>query len=371
MPTQIISPQRTTKTKGWALLPTLCLVFFLSAIGAKSFAADDSFESDASWQQPSRQTLNGFLRQSLIRLGTPPTKIEQAETELASALEANVADPLSAFVTTSRQYSPIVEQLVELTSTDLQAAAARVIPDHPAHINLATLPDAMQMSVRTWLGRELVRARLYDEALPVLKEVNTAYSTDPAATLFFRGACFHALLQKKEALVDLQRLLENEKECPIRFTRTAQLMVADIAPLKEDSLDEISRLMTDVTRRLDLGRADENVQDQEQKIIDKLSKLIEKIEEQQQQQQQQQQSGQGQGQGNSQGGQSAPMNESQAAGGNGTGDVDRKNIEDRDGWGKLPPAERTEALQQISRDLPTHYREAIEAYFRKLATDGS
>ena len=27
------------------------------------------------------------------------------------------------------------------------------------------------------------------------------------------------------------------------------------------------------------------------------------------------------------------------------------------------------ALQQISQDLPTHYREAIEAYFRKIATD--
>jgi hypothetical protein len=37
----------------------------------------------------------------------------------------------------------------------------------------------------------------------------------------------------------------------------------------------------------------------------------------------------------------------------------------------LPPAKREEALQQISRDLPTHYREAIEAYFRKLATGGS
>jgi hypothetical protein len=64
------------------------------------------------------------------------------------------------------------------------------------------------------------------------------------------------------------------------------------------------------------------------------------------------------------------MQDSQAAGGSGNGDVDRKKIDDRDGWGNLPPAERQQALQQISRDLPTHYREAIEAYFRKLATEG-
>ena len=63
------------------------------------------------------------------------------------------------------------------------------------------------------------------------------------------------------------------------------------------------------------------------------------------------------------------MNESRIAGASGKGDVDRKNLEEWDGWGNLPPAERQQAIQQISRDLPTHYREAIEAYFRKLATD--
>jgi hypothetical protein len=227
----------------------------------------------------------------------------------------------------------------------------------------------MRMSIRTWLGRELVRARLYDEALPAIAEVDPSESIDPAATLFYRGACYHALLMKKEALADLRRLLENDDDCPVRFARTAQLMIADIKPLKEDSLDEISRIMTDVTRRLDLGRTDEEVKKQEQKIIDKLTKLIEKIEKQQQQQQQQQQASGGQGGG--QGSQGSPMEDSRIAGASGDGDVDRRNIEQREGWGNLPPAERQQAIQQISRDLPTHYREAIEAYFRKLATDGA
>lgn len=63
------------------------------------------------------------------------------------------------------------------------------------------------------------------------------------------------------------------------------------------------------------------------------------------------------------------MDDSQVAGASGDGDVDRKDLGNRSGWGNLPPAERQEALQQISRDLPTHYREAIEAYFRKMATE--
>ena len=65
------------------------------------------------------------------------------------------------------------------------------------------------------------------------------------------------------------------------------------------------------------------------------------------------------------------MNDSQIAGGSGEGDVDKRDLKDRGGWGNLPPAERQEALQQIGRDLPTHYREAIDAYFRKLAKENS
>jgi hypothetical protein len=82
---------------------------------------------------------------------------------------------------------------------------------------------------------------LYDEALPVIAEVDPTESIDPAAVLFYRGACYHSLLMKKEALADLRRLLENEDKTPVRFARTAKMMIADIKPLKEDSLDQANR----------------------------------------------------------------------------------------------------------------------------------
>ena len=307
------------------------------------------------------------LRSALDQLGVAPGEMDQVAEEFLIAVEQNDVDPLDAFVQSSRTSVPLMDELVAEAIESTSAAAASIDPSSPTYGDLESLPKTLRMSLRTWLGRELVRSRLYDEALPVIAEVDPTESVDPASVLFYRGACYHALLMKKEALADLRMLLENKDECPIRFVRTSQLMVADIKPLKEDSLDEISRLMTDVTRRLDLGRSGEDVTKQEQKVIDKLTKLIEKIEEQQKQQQQQQQ--QSQGQGGGQGGQGSPMNDSQAAGASGNGDVDRKSIDLKDGWGNLPPAERQQALQQISRDLPTHYREAIEAYFRKLATE--
>ncbi len=330
----------------------------------------DVLEGRASWQPFDASVMAQMLRKSLDDLAVAPAEMDAVTERFLSAIEKEDLDPLDAYVAITRDLVPVVEELVGQSEQSISIAAAKVDPNNPTYGALESLPKSMRMSVRTWLGRELVRARLYDEALPVIAEVEPTESIDPAATLFYRGVCYHALLMKKEALADLRRLLENDDDCPVRYARTANLMIADIKPLKEDTLDEISRIMTDVTRRLDLGRTDEDVKNQEQKIIDKLTKLIEKIEEQQQQQQQQQQQSSG-GQGGGQGGQGAPMDDSRIAGASGSGDVDRREIEERDGWGNLPPAERQQALQQISRDLPTHYREAIEAYFRKLATDGS
>ena len=34
-------------------------------------------------------------------------------------------------------------------------------------------------------------------------------------------------------------------------------------------------------------------------------------------------------------------------------------------WGKLPEKEKVKAMEQISRDYPPHYREAIEEYLRR------
>ncbi|WP_148080447.1 hypothetical protein [Roseimaritima ulvae] len=322
-------------------------------------AASDALQRDAAWQTPADDVSVEILRDALTQQNASPQLIEQAIELFAVSLEDAATDRLDAFVNAAAAAVPAIDEIMQsLTEQPFEAADER----------LNKLATPLRSVVEAYIGRGLVRERLFDEALPLLADVEVATFIDPATLLFYRAACNHSLLHKKQTLADLRLLLENDQQCPVRYARTAKLMLADIKPLEEDSLDEISRMMSDVERRLDLGRANDKVQQQEQAIIDKLSKLIDKIEQQQQQQQQQQQSSGG-GSGNAQGGQSQPMQDSQAAGGGGNGDVDRRDLGDRDGWGKLPPAERQEALQKIGRDLPTHYRDAIEAYFRKLATD--
>jgi hypothetical protein len=51
------------------------------------------------------------------------------------------------------------------------------------------------------------------------------------------------------------------------------------------------------------------------------------------------------------------------------GRVDQRDIGNQAGWGNLPPKEREEALQEIGREFPAHYRQLIEQYFRDLANE--
>ena len=335
-----------------------------TASSAAATGLGSNSDDDATWAVPGDDALLQQLRVSLDRLGMSSEAADQIAMEFTDLLQSGTLDPLDAWVGSLRAELPIIESMVAVTNSSAVDAGKLFDPGTPSYQSIEELPESLRMSVRTWVARELVRGRFYDEALPVIAEVDPVQTVDPAAVLFYRAVCYHALLMKKEALADLRRLLEREGEIPRRYARTAEMMIADIKPLEEDSLDEISRLMTDVSRRLDLGRSSEKVAEQEQQIIDKLTKLIEELEEQQKQQQQSGSGGGGSGNG---GDGSQPAGDSEIADTKGDGDVDRKNLGQVEGWGNLPPAQRKEAIQKISKDLPTHYREAIEAYFRKLA----
>lgn len=224
-------------------------------------------------------------------------------------------------------------------------------------------PPLVRNNLRLLLGRALAQHALYDEALEQLAPLQPADVLDPAAFLFYQAACHHRLLNKAACLAATARLMENKGRIPRRFELVAELMAADLKPLQTDSLDEIARLMDDIERRLGLGRAGQRVRGQEDDVIAKLDKMIDQLEKQAQQQQ---------AAASAQGGQQAqqPMQDSQAAGGSGPGEVDQHHLGDKSDWGNLPPKQRDEALQQISKGLPSHYRDVIEEYFRKMAREG-
>lgn len=326
-------------------------------------ASADPLRKSASWQWPDASNYQELISSYLEQLASTDetrSKLEQFWLETAE----NQNGPV--FLDRLLNAAAILEPRIEALNAELRSISGEVVRPGELQWLTSDVPGWLQDTVRLACGRAMAQRRLYDESLEILGGLQLDQVCDPATLLFYRATCQHNLLQKDACLTNAQVLLERDDEIPARFAQIAKLMVADIKPLEQDSLDEIARKMFDVQRRLDLGRAGKRVRDEEDEIVEKLDKLIEQIENQMQQQQQQQQQ---QSQGSQSQSQQKPMDSSQIAGGGGPGDVENKDAGDRAGWGNLPPAERQQALQRLTEELPSHYREVIEGYFRQLAKE--
>jgi hypothetical protein len=227
--------------------------------------------------------------------------------------------------------------------------------------------DFLRNNLRLYYARWLAQYGLYDEVLEQVGELRPADVVDPAALLFYQMVAYHQLVRPEEARAALAGLMEHEDELPRRYHEVAQLVQRDLGGLEDESLDHIARRMRDVRRRLAYGRAGSKVQAVEKSVLDSLDKKIKDLEEKQKQQQQQSaaQAGKSSGKPNK------PMNDSMPAELKGPMKVDQRDIGHQSGWGDLPPKEREQALQQVGREFPAHYRELIEDYFRELANEST
>jgi len=66
------------------------------------------------------------------------------------------------------------------------------------------------------------------------------------------------------------------------------------------------------------------------------------------------------------------MQDSQLPGSpNAPGKVEARDIGHGTKWGNMDDKDREKAMQEIGREFPSHYREVIEEYFRRLAAEES
>lgn len=344
---------------------SLCLTAFVwTALALRLLAADDptdELRKKASWSAPTPVEAKAALDELLSQRELDETqKLKISALWIEAGAEPDPSEVLDRVAASLAVVEPQAAAIYEMTQ---QSPTGKVAT--PELLTDENVPLFIRANLRLLIARWLAQHELVDEALEQLRGLKPADVVDPASLLFYQALGHHRLLEKKECLAQVQLLLENEDTIPRRYATIARLMEADIKPLKTDSLDEVARLMDDIRRRLDLGRAGKKVRDEEEAVIAKLEKMIEELEQQQQQQQQQQQSG-------NQGGArpANPAQDSSAPDLKGPGNVDSKPIGKKDGWGNLPPKERQEVLQQIGRDLPAHFRETIEEYFKRLAQDG-
>jgi hypothetical protein len=244
-------------------------------------------------------------------------------------------------------------------------------------------------------SRALVNRRVYEEALETLKQFRAEEVADPAAYLFHRAVCEHALQRKPEATKSITRLIdEGAAIAPERYRIVATLMLLDMHTWKDKDLGDIARKMENIERRLDIARGGPETQRQQREVLNRLDEIIKKLENQNKKKnkpgdgppkdgdgppmpgagdQECPDGGQpGQGKSGPPSGTpppSSPASDSSIAPGSSTGVVNeekfKKLVSD---WGRLPPAEQRRALQEITQGMSPRHREAIINYFQNLTS---
>jgi hypothetical protein len=346
---------------------TVLLMADFAACFAPALSADvvtgDPLGRAATWQPPRVEEVK-TQAMAWLEKATDDTSVRAKAKALWEKLpqQPSGSELLGCVAGTLALGDPRAAKLVEMCA---KPPAAPALPSQ-AWLAESKTPPIEANNLRLVYGRWLTQSAMFDEALEQIKDVKPADVAAPAELLFYQGVAYHRLLQKEPGLKAIDQLLDGAESSPRRFVAVARLMQSDLSGLKPDTLDHIARQMQDIERRLDLGRAGPKVRQVEDDVVKALDKLIKKIEDQQQQDQEQQQQSQN-GPGNKRS--TSPAPDSRILGGRGPGDVTPKNVGAKSGWGDLPPKEREEALQEISRDFPSHYRDVIEQYFRRIASD--
>ncbi len=275
---------------------------------------------------------------------------------------------------------PVFDRTIDallLGSTEAKAAldAARdqfapAPTEIPGFLKDPATDGFLKANLATAYAKALGGKRVYEEALEALKTVTPELVVDPSQYFFYRAVAEHSLIMKDEALTSIARLIDDVADAPDRYKLVATLIYFDMQNWSSDRKDlgNIGRLMDNSGRRLDLARGGKQTQDIQKKIVFALDEKIKEMENQ----------AKGKCNGGScpnggqpgQGGSntpSSPQSDSYGGGNGGAGKVDEKKLRKfSEEWGKMPPAERAKAIQEISKDLPPKFKPMIEDYFKSL-----
>jgi hypothetical protein len=315
---------------------------------------------------------------------------EQAQTWLKSVGKTDEASQKAFAAIWAETDKPVLDLVADTLALG-NADAAKLLadardPETPAPTEIPSLlkdqklPSFFRSNLATAYAKSLSNRKVYEEAVEVLKGVRPENVVDPAAYYFHKAVGEHGMLNRLEAMRSIFHLLDDVPDAPDRYRLLAVLMIDDMGRWQDKSLDEISRKMKNVERRLDLARGGAHTQKQEKEIMARLDEMIKKLENQQNQQNQQNSGGcpsggSGSSPGNSPGNTntpSAPQQDSMGGTNSGPGKVDQKKLEElAKNWGKLPERERVQAITELKRNMSPTDKALIEEFIKRTVSGNS
>ncbi len=150
----------------------------------------------------------------------------------------------------------------------------------PAVLKDQKLDPFVKANLAAAYAKALAGKKVYEESLDAVKGVQPELLVDPAGFYFYKAVAEHALIQREAAVASLARLLDDVADTPDRYRIVATLMFFDIQQWARDEKDlsNITKLMDNSGRRLELARGGPQTQEIQKKIVFRLDEKIKELE---------------------------------------------------------------------------------------------
>jgi tetratricopeptide (TPR) repeat protein len=268
-----------------------------------------------------------------------------------------------------------IHQALLLIEPDYKKADALLLGERFAaaadlYKRLATSDDQYLKAYATFRYglAEMNRERFEDAAATFQKVLNDwgRYVGCDIESAFYIAVCYGQMREKDKAIVSATRFLEDYPDAPERYKAAMEQMKNELVQEWESPLYDLAGKMNHVGRQIEKGDTGSPTQGKQKEIVDILTELIKKAE---------QQEGQGK---NSGGGGGAPRGNQQPSGpadksgispgASRVGDLrGKKRPKAGEKWGEMRDKERDEVLQALKEKFPGRYRELQEQYDRAIA----
>lgn len=223
-----------------------------------------------------------------LKAPSPEEARRQAETWLKETAKKSDAASLEKFQAIWAGDRPVVDKVADTLALG-NADAARLLAEArdadgaaptavPALLKDGKMPAFLRSNLALAYGKALTGRKVYEEALESLAQVKVDDVIDPAAYLFHKAVCEHALMLKDRADASIDRLLVDAIDAPERYRMVAALMHFDMVTWQDKDLGWIARKMDNIQRRLDLNRGGKETQKIQKEVLVRLDEMIKEIE---------------------------------------------------------------------------------------------
>jgi tetratricopeptide (TPR) repeat protein len=340
-----------------------------------AFAADPPLSAETK----SAETIDAFIAALKANKDIAPEKIASA-VEVAEELKADPPSHSALITVALREiYDDYASALVDVADENLTEAIAKLD-------KLAASPDPyLSTDASFFLARAYMLEEQFEKALPLLNKLqteNSQYSLQQADALFLTGLSQARLLDRKKAIETFTRFEKEFPEAPERMRIGAWRMLQQLQLVEDGTIADVQDRMDFSRRKLALKDPGKQTQEEQQKIVDILAKLIKEAEEKEGQGQGQgkgkgkgreKSGGQGEGEGSGQG-----QGQDGQTGGHGSGSDNSQNTDvtrlrrtgPESGWSKLRDREREQVFNALKEKYPARYEKLVEQYYKSFEAGG-